>query len=93
MQENTFMLNNEEIKQEKNSNDLNINNTQIEKSKFESNIEMISKSRNYISKANFFSKSVQESQSDNSNDDTSYLTNKTSSHNRNLSNKNNPLIS
>ena len=93
MQKNTFMLNNEEIKQEKNSNDLNINNTQIEKSKFESNIEMISKSRNYISKANFFSKSFQESQSDNSNDDTSYLTNKTSSHNRNFSNKNNPLIS
>ena len=31
MQENTFMLNNEEIKQEQNSNDLNINNTQIEK--------------------------------------------------------------
>ena len=46
MQENTFMLNNEEIKQEQNSND-----------------------------------------------DTSYLTNKTSSHNRNFSNKNNPLIS
>ena len=54
---------------------------------------MISKNRNYISKANFFSKSFQESQSDNSNDDTSYLTNKTSSYNRNFSNKNNPLIS
>ncbi len=92
MQENTFMLNNEEIKQEQNSNDLNINNTQIEKSKFESNIEMISKSRNYISKANFFSKSP-ESQSEISNDDTSCLTNKTSSHYKNFSNKTNPLVS
>ena len=49
-------------------------------------------SRNFISKESFFL-NKNKSQSDNSNDDTSYLTNKTSSHNRNFSNKNNPLIS
>jgi ribosomal protein S8 len=92
MKDNNLISDSTEIKQIQNLNDLNKNETQIEKTKFESNIEMISKSRNYISKANFFSKSP-ESQSEISNDDTSCLTNKTSSHYKNFSNKTNPLVS
>ena len=94
MQENNIKLDNNNTQEEKIINDSNINANQMEKTKFFQDNEKILKSKNYISKASFFSKSLQESPSYNSNDETSCLTNKTyNNYFNNYSNKSNLLYS
>ena len=94
MLENEIKSNNNIIEEEKIINDSNLNNIQIEKNNFFQDNEKILQSKNYISKASFFSKSLPESPSDNSNDETSCLTNKTyNNYINNYSNKSNLLYS
>jgi hypothetical protein len=94
MQENNIKSDNNNTQEEKIINDSNINANQMEKTKFFQDNEKILKSKNYISKANFFSKSLTESPSDNSNDETSCVTNKTyNNYFNNYSNKSNLLYS
>ena len=94
MLEKEIKSNNNIIEEEKIINDSNIKTNQMEKTKFFQDNEKILKSKNYISKANFFSKSLTESPSDNSNDETSCVTNKTyNNYFNNYSNKSNLLYS
>ena len=94
MLEKEIKSNNNIIEEEKIINDSNLSNIQLKKNKFFEDNEKILKSKNYISKANFFSKSLTESPSDNSNDETSCVTNKTyNNYFNNYSNKSNLLYS
>ena len=94
MLEKEIKSNNNIIEEEKIINDSNLSNIQLKKNKFFEDNEKILKSKNYISKASFFSKSLPESPSDNSNDETSCVTNKTyNNYFNNYSNKSNLLYS